>query len=145
MQAYGKGNYNCRLKGNIIDVDQKGTLCYDPPVQLSNPKEYSCARMSMALIKRSSTGDREIPLTDSFIWNQPWNPLAKFEKTFSRSFDPGYWAIKLRLWVRGIQIDIDQRFSLVIEVIDENNGIDVWSEITNEVDSSYISSTRHVA
>ena len=27
MQAYGKGNYNCRLKGNIIDVDQVSTHC----------------------------------------------------------------------------------------------------------------------
>ena len=30
MQAYGKGNYNCRLKGNIIDVDQKSGSCLDP-------------------------------------------------------------------------------------------------------------------
>jgi len=123
----------------------RGTLCYDPPVDPSNPREYSCARISLTLMKKTISGFRETSLSNDFVWSNAWSPVAKFEKRFSRSFASGEWEIRLRLWTRSLPDNHKQRYSLIIELVDDSNSVDIWSEIVSEAGSKFVRMPRQVA
>ncbi len=116
----------------------KITVTYDPPVNPDNESEYSKARISAKLIKPTEGGNREISISGDNNYNLPWNPIIQFEKSFSRSFLCGEWDLRLRLYTRGsIEEDYLQDYSVVIEIIDLENGTDVYSDIENEYGDIY--------
>lgn len=137
-KAFNTGKQSSKLR-------IRGTLVFDPPVQLSNPLEYSCGKMSMSLVKQTATGLREVPLGSDLVWGREWSPIIKFDKIFSRGFAAGEWSAKIRLWTRGPVEDFEQRFALIIEVIDEKHGIDVWAEVANETRAQFLGGVAGVA
>ncbi len=125
------GQENSKLKVRI-------TVTYDPPVNPDNDSEYSEARISAALFKNTEDGMKTITISSEGKYNLPWNPIVQFEQSFTRSYLSGNWELRLRLYTRGeISPEYLQDYSAVIEIIDENNGTDVYSDIQNEFSSIY--------
>lgn len=115
----------------------KITITYDPPVNPDNDKEYSESRISAALFKKVDGGMKEITLTDE-KYNLPWNPVIQFEKSFSRAFLSGAWQLRLRLYTRGKTKDnYLQDYATVIEIIDDNKSLNVYSDIEEEFSQIY--------
>ena len=115
----------------------KVTITYDPPVNPDNDKEYSESRISAALFKKIDGGMKEITLTEE-KYNLPWNPVIQFEKSFSRAYLSGAWQLRLRLYTRGkVKDDYLQDYAAVIEIIDDNKTLDVYSDIENEFSLIY--------
>ncbi|MBT1697144.1 S8 family peptidase [Fulvivirgaceae bacterium PWU4] len=113
------------------------TLTYDPPVNPDNEAEYSQSRIAVLLHKRTEFGTKGITITDE-KYQVPWNPIIKFEKTFSRNYLAGLWELRLRLFTRGpISDQYKQDYALVIEIIDENNKIDVYADIMKDYKDIY--------
>lgn len=138
-QALGTTNRNSKLR-------IRGTIVFDPPVQSSNYKEYSCARISASIIKPNNGHYMQVNLTsESILSRLAWNPIIKFDKIFSRSYSPGEWRIKLRLWTRGNFEIFEQRFAVIVELIDEYSTVDIWTDIANETSGEYMVSTPRVA
>jgi len=70
--------------------------------------------------------------------NLPWNPIIQFRKAFSRAYLTGEWWLRLRLYTRGnVPTDYMQDYSVVIEIIDEAKGTNVYSDIENEFGDIY--------
>ena len=116
----------------------KITLVYDPPTNPDNEIEYSCSRIAASLIKPTPEGDKIVNLTGDEKYNLPWNPIIKFEKSFSRNYLVGEWFLKLRLFTRHLNLSYyKQSYAVVIEVIDENNNTDVYNSILAEFGNIY--------
>jgi len=116
----------------------KITITYDPSVDPDNEIEYSETRISAALFKNTAKGKKKINVSSENKHNLPWNPIIKFENSFSRSYLDGQWTLRLRLYTRGrVKDDYLQDFSVVIELIDENNKTDVYKDIEKEFSSIY--------
>ena len=114
------------------------TITFDPPVNPDNETEYSNSRISAKLIKPTSNGKKEINISGDQSFNLPWNPIIQFEKSFSRSYLSGDWELRLRLYTRGnINDDYKQDYSVVIEIIDMENHINVYSDIEKQFGSIY--------
>lgn len=129
-QKFAKTNVDSKLRVKV-------TITYDPPVNPDNDKEYSESRISATLIKNTSNGMKEITLSDE-KYNLPWNPIIQFEKSFTRGFLAGAWELRLRLYTRGKTIDSYlQNYATVIEIIDDNKTIGVYSDIESEFAEIY--------
>ncbi|RMA67697.1 S8 family peptidase [Ulvibacter antarcticus] len=116
----------------------KITVTYDPPVNPDNEKEYSEARISATLIKNTTSGMKDITISGDDKYNLPWNPIIQFEKSFSRSYLAGLWELRLRLYTRGkVNENYLQDFSVVIEIIDENEKTDVYTNVSSEFSDIY--------
>lgn len=123
------------------DIDSKlrvkVTITYDPPVNPDNDKEYSEARISASLFKRTVNGMKEITLPDG-KYNLPWNPVIQFEKSFTRAFLAGAWELRLRLYTRGKTADnYLQNYAAVVEIIDDNKALGVYNDVMNEFGDIY--------
>lgn len=116
----------------------KITITYDPPVNPDNDTEYSQTRISAQLIKPTEVGMRPISVSGDDKVLLPWNPAIQFEKSFTRSYFTGKWELKLRLYCRGkLPNNYLQDYAVVIEIIDENNSTDTYSNIKNQFSSIY--------
>jgi hypothetical protein len=116
----------------------KITVTYDPPVNPDNEKEYSEARITATLFKNTTNGMRDITISADDKYNLPWNPIIQFEKSFSRSYLAGLWELRLRLYTRGkVKKDYLQDYSVVIEIIDDNGGTDVYTNVETEFSDIY--------
>jgi len=124
-------NPNSKLKLKV-------TITYDPPINADNESEYSKTRISAKLIKPTKEGNREIGLSGNGAYNLPWNPIIKYEKSFSRSYLTGEWELCLRLYTRGdLSDDYLQDYAVVIEIIDEKKGVNVYDELMREYGGIY--------
>jgi len=116
----------------------KITITYDPPVNPDNEVEYSKSRISAKLFKPTETEMKAINISGDDIYNLPWNPIIKFEKSFSRAYLTGEWDLRLRLYTRGnLSLDYKQDYSVVIEIIDTEKGTNVYNDIVNEYGDLY--------
>lgn len=116
----------------------KVTITYDPPVNPDNNAEYSQARISALLIKRSVSGMKPINISGDNKYILPWNPIIQFEKRFSRGYLTGAWDLRLRLFTRGnIDESYLQDYAVVIEIIDEKYGTNVYNDILTEFKGIY--------
>lgn len=116
----------------------KITITYDPPVNPDNDSEYSMARISALLIKSSSSGMKPINISGDGKYILPWNPIIQFEKSFSRGYLTGAWDLRLRLYTRGnLNEDYLQDYAVVIEIIDDDNGTNVYNDIIAEFSEIY--------
>ncbi len=116
----------------------KITITYDPPVNPDNDSEYSMARISALLIKSSTTGMKPINISGEGKYILPWNPIIQFEKSFSRGYLTGEWDLRLRLYTRGnVNEDYMQDYAVVIEIIDDENGTNVYNDIISEYSEIY--------
>jgi hypothetical protein len=124
----------------------RGTVVFDPPVSLDDSVNYSLCRITGRLRKRGDDGLRDVSIggeDDDALY--PWNPLFHFEHAFRRGYASGDWELRLRLMTRGeLADDFHQSYSVVIEVIDESNQVDVQDAIMREV-QSYAPVTLRVA
>ncbi|MEA4982713.1 MAG: S8 family peptidase [Paludibacter sp.] len=124
-------NKNSKLRVKI-------TITYDPPVNPDNDAEYSQARISALLIKSSKNGMKPINISGDDRYILPWNPIIQFEKCFSRSYLTGSWDLRLRLYIRGNVVESYlQDYAVVIEIIDEKNGTNVYDDISKEFSEIY--------
>jgi hypothetical protein len=124
-------NLNTKLKVKI-------TITYDPSVDPDNEIEYSETRISAALFKNTYKGKKTINVSNENKHNLPWNPIIKFESSFTRSYLAGQWALRLRLYTRGrVKDNYLQDFSVVIELIDELYNTDVYRDIEKEFSDIY--------
>tara|TARA_R110000751_G_scaffold126574_5_gene228544 strand:- start:10468 stop:12672 length:2205 start_codon:yes stop_codon:yes gene_type:complete len=125
------GEENSKLKVKI-------TITYDPPVNPDNEMEYSETRISAALFKKTMAGMKKITISGEDNYNIPWNPLIRFEKSFARAYLNGDWELRLRLFTRGkVEDGYLQDYSVVIELIDEDGGTDVYTDISKEFGTIY--------
>jgi|26BtaG_2_1085354.scaffolds.fasta_scaffold00262_16 hypothetical protein len=116
----------------------KITVTYDPPVNPDNDKEYSEARITATLFKNSDRGMKDITISTEDKYNLAWNPIVQFEKSFSRSYLSGLWELRLRLYTRGkVKDDYLQDYSVVIEIIDENQKTDVYNDVSSQFSDIY--------
>lgn len=115
----------------------RGTVVYDPPVDASNPTEYSKARLAVTLRKPVQVGFRDVPLGGAFKAFQPWNPLIHFDKPFTHSYEAGEWELRLRLYTRDLPDTFRQTLSVVLEVIDEWGSLDVWGDVLAETGGAF--------
>ena len=118
-------NRNLKLRIRI-------TVVFDPAVNPDNHVEYSKARMSVALRKLTKDGLKEITIDPEVRSESRWKPILKFSKTFRRAFASGLWECRLRLWSRDLPEDFRQGVAVVIQVIDETQGLDVWEAVELE-------------
>jgi Subtilase family len=122
---------NAKLKVKI-------TITYDPPVNPDNEAEYSNARISAQLTKLTEAGIRPIMISSDDKYQLPWNPIIRFEKSFSRSYLTGIWELRLRLYTRG---NMDEKylqdFAVVIEIIDEGKSTNVYNDIISQFSDIY--------
>lgn len=117
----------------------KITITYDPAVNVDNELEYSSARISANLFKPSDAEMKQINITGDDKYSVPWNPVIRFEKSFTRSYLTGEWDLRLRLYTRGkVDNKYEQDYSAVIEVIDEKGNIDVYDEIVQFFGDKYV-------
>lgn len=124
-------NKNSKLRVKI-------TITYDPPVDPDNDAEYSLARISALLIKNSEKGMIPINVTGDDKYILPWNPIIQFEKSFSRGYLTGSWDLRLRLYTRGnISDSYLQDYAIVIEIIDDQKGTNVYDDISKEFSEIY--------
>lgn len=121
------------------------TLVYDPPVNPSQPTEYSQSRIAAKLRKPVEVGFRDVQIGAAAKSYLPWNPIVHFDKLFSHSYAAGEWEIRLRLFTRDLPVDFQQSLAVVIEVIDENGVVDVWSDISAEAGGVFRPMTVYVA
>lgn len=116
----------------------KITITYDPLVNPDNETEYSKSRISAQLFKPTETSMKAINITTEDKYNVPWNPIIQFEKCFSRSYLSGEWNLRLRLFTRGkVHENYLQDYAVVIEIIDTENGTNVYDDIKNEYGGIY--------
>ncbi|MGB6154197.1 MAG: S8 family peptidase [Pricia sp.] len=117
----------------------KITITYDPVVNVDNELEYSSARISANLFKPSESEMKQINITGDDKYSVPWNPVIRFEKSFSRSYLTGEWDLRLRLYTRGkVAETYEQDYSAVIEIMDEKGNIDVYDEIVANFGDKYL-------
>ena len=130
-ESLAETNKNSKLRIKI-------TITYDPPVNPENDLEYSMARISALLMKNSAKGMSPINISGDGKYILPWNPIIQFEKGFTRGYLTGAWDLRLRLYTRGnIKEDYLQDFAVVIEIIDEENGTNVYNDIITEYSEIY--------
>jgi hypothetical protein len=116
----------------------KITLVYNPIVNQDNDLEYSCARISLSLVKPTNDGERIISLTGEDNYNLPWNPIIRCDKSFTRNYAVGEWFLRMRLYTRNLKIsNYKQKYAVVIEIIDDKSTVDVYNEIINEFRGIY--------
>jgi len=116
----------------------KITITYDPPVNPDNDLEYSESRITASLFKPTHDGMATINISADDKYLKPWNPILQFEKSFHRSYLQGQWDLRLRLYTRGKTLPgYLQDFAVVIEIIDDNNKTDVYSDIIKEFADIY--------
>ena len=116
----------------------KITITYDPPVDPDNDAEYSLARISALLLKQSDSGMKPINISGDDKYILPWNPIIQFEKSFSRSYLTGPWDLRLRLYTRGnTDENYLQDYAVVIEIMDELHGTNVYDDISKEFSAIY--------
>jgi hypothetical protein len=113
------------------------TLVLDPPIDSDNPTEYSKSRVSVTMFKATRSGLKEVALEPFPKSDAKWRPLMRLFKTFRRSFASGTWECRLRLWTRNLPDGFRQSLAVVIEVVDESNGVDVWQAIENEAGQTF--------
>jgi hypothetical protein len=119
-------------------LEVRGTIVYDPPVNVVNPVEYSQSRVAAKLRKPTEVGFRDVQLSAYMHSYHPWNPLIHFRRGFSRSYATGYWELQLRLYTRDLPDDFKQNFAVVLEVRDSRNGGgDVWAAVRDEVGDQF--------
>lgn len=124
----------------------KITIVYNPEVDLNNVSEYSKTRLSVKLVKNTTSGLKEIGLSDSNIYVKQWSPILQFEKSFSRNFEGGEWEVALRLYTRSVNnANYTQDYAIIIEVIDENGNINVYDEIKNDSALKYNSYEKEIS
>lgn len=81
---------------------------------------------------------KPINISDDGKYILPWNPIIQFEKSFSRGYLTGAWDLRLRLYTRGNVIeDYLQDFAVVIEIIDDEKGTNVYNDILTEYSEIY--------
>ncbi|NBJ15221.1 MAG: S8 family peptidase [Dehalobacter sp. 4CP] len=116
------------------------TLVYNPPVNPDNQKEYSMSRMAVSLFKKCDDGMREVSLSSNdFKYSVPWNPVIQIEKDFSRNYCAGEWEARVRLLTRGdLPEDFQQDYVIIIQVIDANGLVDVYSDVLRSYSSIYL-------
>ena len=116
------------------------TLVYNPPVNPDNQKEYSMSRMTLSLFKKCDDGMREVSLSaNDFKYLVPWNPIILMEKEFSRNYSTGEWEARVRLLTRGkLADDFQQDYVIIIQVIDANGTLDVYSDVLSKYSSIYL-------
>lgn len=137
-QIFTDENSESKLKLKI-------TIVYNPEVNLNNDSEYSKTRLSVKLVKNTSTGLKEISLSNSNIYTKQWSPIIQFEKSFTRNFEAGEWEVALRLYTRSINdSNFKQDYAIIIEVIDESGNINVYDEIKNDSNLNYNSYENEV-
>ncbi|MDM1067421.1 S8 family peptidase [Myroides odoratimimus] len=136
--SFSDSNSESKLKLKI-------TIVYNPEVNLNNDSEYSKTRLSVKLVKNTTSGLREISLSNSNIYTKQWSPILQFEKSFTRNFDAGEWEVALRLYTRSINdSNFKQDYAIIIEVIDETGKINVYDEIKNDENLNYNSYENEV-
>ncbi|MFN4248706.1 MAG: S8 family peptidase [Flavipsychrobacter sp.] len=129
--TFNSDNPNTKLRLKI-------TITYDPPVNPDNVLEYSQSRISANVIKATDSGAKELSLSSDDTYLVPWNPIIKFEKSFSRSYLTGQWEVRLRLYTRGkLSEKYLQDYAIVIEVIDENSHTNVYEDIIKQYGEKY--------
>ncbi len=115
----------------------RGTVVFDPPVSLDDSVDYSLCRIAGLLRKRAAAGLRDVAIggdEDDALY--PWNPLFQFQHSFRGGYAAGEWELRLRLMTRGdLAADFAQSFSVVIEVVDEGERVDVRDAVVREVQS----------
>lgn len=122
------------------------TITYDPSVNPDNELEYSNARISANLFKPNGTEMKQINITKEDKYSMPWNPIIKFEKSFSRAYLTGEWDLRLRLYTRGLLDEkYTQDYSAVIEIIDENNITNVYDDILAKNADKYLKFEINIA
>jgi hypothetical protein len=130
-ESLAETNKNTKLRIKI-------TITYDPAVNPDNDSEYSMARISALLMKNSEKGMAPINISGDGKYILPWNPIIQFEKGFSRGYLTGAWDLRLRLYTRGkIEGDYLQDYAVVIEIIDEENGTNVYNDILTQYSEIY--------
>lgn len=116
----------------------KITITYDPSVNVNNDVEYSQSRISASLCKPTSSGMKEIGISDESTYCVPWNPIIHFEKSFTRSYLTGAWELRLRLYTRGdISTSYKQDYAVTIEILDGEKKVDVYSDILHDYGTIY--------
>src|SRR5690606_20713482 len=80
----------------------RATVVYNPPVDPSNPTEYSKSRVAVTLRKPVQVGFRDVQLGSAFRAYLPWNPVIHFDKVFTHTYQAGEWELRLRLYTRDL-------------------------------------------
>lgn len=124
----------------------RGTVVFDPPVSPDDSVDYSLCRIAGKLRKRQGNELREVDIggdEDDTLY--PWNPLLQFSHRFRRGYASGEWELRLRLLTRGdLPDNFLQKFSVVIELIDEAGEVDVRSSIPTET-KAYVAAVLRLA
>lgn len=115
----------------------RGTLVFDPPINVNNEAEYSRARMTVLLRKAVELGFREVSLSPYMFSSTSWNPVVHFDAPFTKGFASGTWELRTRLWTRGLPDDHEQSYSVVLEVVDSSGRVDVWQRTIDESSISF--------
>lgn len=116
----------------------RATVVYDPPVNPDNPLEYSQCRLVAKLYKRVQVGFRGLADGPKAV-GKAWNPVIHLNATLSKAYETGEWELRLRLITRGkLPGTFEQRFSAVIEVIDERSGTNVRNDVLNETAGMFL-------
>jgi len=118
----------------------RATVVIDPPVAPDNHSEYAKARVSLGLRKPAEVGHADIGISDDSIEVDKWSPIEQIDKIFHRSYQPGLWELRVRLWTRDLPSDHRQSFAVVIEVLDDLGKGPVRIETEKAVGSTF----RHV-
>lgn len=130
-KSLAQDNRNSRLKIKV-------TLVYDPKVDVDNPAEYSQSRVSLFIEKPGAKKKAIIGFDSNSGYSNPWSPIMRFEKTFSRNYLTGQWELRLRLYTRGkLQVNYKQDYAVVIEIIDEKKSADVYNDLREEFGKIY--------
>jgi hypothetical protein len=118
----------------------RGTVVFDPPVNVDDPLNYSQCRIAGRLRKRVDSGLRDVTIggdEDDALF--PWNPLLHFTHSFRRGYAAGDWELRLRLMTRGqLPDEFAQSFAVVIEVLDGRGLVDVRTSVIEEAPGVYL-------
>ena len=122
----GKGHLRIRV-----------TVALDPPVNPQNLPAYAQCRMTLGLRKPQEVGHRDLAVTGESVDTARWSPLLSFEKRFQRRYRAGAWELRLRAWTRDLPEHHVQGYAAVIEVIDDSQTVDVWSEVAKHAGAAF--------
>jgi len=123
-------------KGNQ-EFTVKVTICIDPDVNKNNDREYSCARISSGIMHlRKEILKKATPAECNL--SEPYNSIMQFSNLHKRRIEPGYWAVRIRLFARNVNQNVyKQKFAIVIEIIDNKNMLDLRKEVLEETGEKY--------
>jgi Subtilase family len=127
----------CLAAGGSGQLRIKATVVVDPPVDPDNHLEYAKSRITVALLKPAEVGHSQVNVADDVVSGDKWCPLTQVDRTFHRSYRPGEWQMRLRLWTRDLPPEFRQKVAVVIEVIDDSGTLPVRTDVETEAGGAF--------